>query len=593
MIDGNGYLNLPFAQTGGEYAFDGMTLTGKGLPAVRVTAEERENEVRLFLAGEGEMRGELRYPYPIQTQAGDLLVIPYCEGIAFRAEETDLPLAERLPATGSGLSMAFFGIIRGKTWLLCAIYTNLDAHVLFPKNGTWTPRICFLSEKGQFGYMREVRYLWGTCADEGDGITAMCRAYRKIAEEKGFRVPAATLREKAKRVPAVERLTGAANVWLWNSDAMEKLYAATAEYKVPTAEQNARRMAIAEDMKRSGMTRVLWSIFDENIDLPTLNAIKSLGYLTTTYDIYTDLIPHDIADLIPDTRRVRCTPRYDFWPAGVARAKDGTPVKAWQLKGKDGVFHDQHRMCDAAAVSCASREVPKHCEKYGLDGRFIDVTLCGVTECYSPDHPCTRRESMEHKRELFRVLRKNGLFRGTEVGCEDAAAEFEYNEGLMSPPVFRQPDAGRRMTHVYYGDEIHPRVRELNLNPAHRVPLWELVYHGYVQSYWYWGDSANSMPELMNVRDCFCLLYGLPQLFSVCETEWENMREAILRSYNATTPFAEKVGMCEMETFAYLDGTDVQKTTFSDGSAVIANFGEKPFIYEGKEIPTLSAVAVQ
>ena len=49
------------------------------------------------------------------------------------------------------------------------------------------------------------------------------------------------------------------------------------------------------------------------------------------------------------------------------------------------------------------------------------------------------------------------------------------------------------------------------LNPEIRVPLWGLVYHGCLQSYWYWGDSANHMPELMGLRDAFCTLYGLPQ----------------------------------------------------------------------------------
>ena len=164
---------------------------------------------------------------------------------------------------------------------------------------------------------------------------------------------------------------------------------------------------------------------------------------------------------------------------------------------------------------------------------------------------------------------------GTEVGCEDAAAGFDYDEGMLSPVLARQYDAGRRMTHIYEGDAIEPKIYEIMLNPKYRVPLWELVYHGCVQSYWYWGDSTNCMPELMRLRDKFCKLWGLPAIYSFRVSDWERLRPMITESYQRTTPSSRRLGSAEMTGFEWLDGEGlIQRTTFSDGTVITVDFSE-------------------
>ena len=354
---------------------------------------------------------------------------------------------------------------------------------------------------------------------------------------------------------------------------MDKLYSENAVYHIPTAAQNAERVRIAREMKSAGMDNVLWSIFDENVDRSTVDEIKKLGYLTTFYDIYTDVIPHEIEELIPDTRRERCKLRRSCYPDGIMRNADGSMQKAWQLKGKDGEFHYQNRICDAAALECASKVVPEHSREFGLEGRFLDVQCVSAGECYDERHPMTRRTSFDYKRGLFEMLHENGLVAGTEVGCEDAAAGFDYDEGMLSPVLARQYDAGRRMTHIYEGDAIEPKIHEIMLNPKYRVPLWELIYHGCVQSYWYWGDSTNCMPELIELRDKFCKLWGLPAIYSFRVSDWERLKPLIVESYNRTTPSSRKLGSAAMVKFEWLDDEGmIQRTTFSDGSVITVDF---------------------
>ncbi|UKI36383.1 MAG: hypothetical protein L6V93_21145 [Clostridiales bacterium] len=75
------------------------------------------------------------------------------------------------------------------------------------------------------------------------------------------------LDEKAKKVKKLKKFIGSANFWVWNDDADKLLYSESDVYSVPGAEQRAQRLKIAEDMKKNGINKVLWSIFNENIDI--------------------------------------------------------------------------------------------------------------------------------------------------------------------------------------------------------------------------------------------------------------------------------------------------------------------------------------
>ena len=547
---------------------------------------EPENMLTLRFTSDPDAElGELACPYQVEPRADDILLIPHCEGFALPADSDVAGFPERLYAAGGGgLSMAYYGILRGGSWLLVAIITNRDAQLSIERsNKLLAPRVIWLAQKGRGGYARELRLV---CGD--GGISELCAAYRLIAAEKGLIKP---FSERINENPLLGRLVGAANVWLWNDDAMDKLYAERAQNTFPTSAQIERRLDVARDMLASGMERLLWSLFDEHTDAYEVDKIKRLGYLTSYYDIYTDVIPHDIAHLIPPTRVDRCQPRYDLWPDGVAVSRDGSLQKAWQLKGTDGRFYYQNRICDACALDCAAREAPAHRERTHIDGRFIDVSWVTSNECWSDRHPLTRSDAIEYKRRMLQMLREHNMVVGTEIGCEDGADLFDYSEGMLSPPFCRQYDAGRRMCSLYYNDEIEPRIHSVMLNPKLRAPLWELCYHGCVQSYWYWGDSSCCMPELTRLRDIFCRLYGQPGLYSFRVSDWPRLKPYILASYRATVPAATAVGFAQMERFDVLDSERlIQRTRFSNGVEVVANFNQaSAFYYRGREIAPMSS----
>ena len=556
---------------------------------LRTVFDETGKYISLRLDSNGVVDGFIDYPAPFTVKRGDELIEAYGEGIRFKAEDS-LPFPEeRLLFGGCHNSMSFYSQASGEHWIMTAVIDNDCAYLMTDKNteGLYRTYIRWEGRKGVWGNTREIRYYLG----KGNAVVDCALQYRKVARAKGL---VRAFDEKAKGIKNIEKLVGSAIVWLWNNDAMHKLYSPDPEYIPATKEQYAERRRVATEMKTMGMKDILWAIFDENIDKPTVEHIQSLGYLTAYYDVYTDVIPAHYAEFLTGTRKKRCENRVKYWPDGIIINKDGTRFPAWDLKGWDGKMYPQERMCDQVAIDCANEHVDSHGIANGIDGVFVDVSMGCTLECYHKDHPQTRKEGIEIKNKMLKQMHEKGLFVGAENPHEDAVPYCEYSEGLLSLGAYRYPDAGRRMATVYGEEEIPETTKKYMLNPAYRIPLWELVYHDCMSAYWYWGDSTNSAPSLINERGLFELLYGLSPLYSFSVETWDIFKKEIAKSYLATVPSAKKLYGKRMTDFCYLtEDRLVQKTTFSNAVQIIANFSNEPYRYNGKKIPPKSAKVIE
>lgn len=552
-----------------------------------ISDDETGSFFELSIDSESEFDSEgICFPPAINAEQGMRVYDPICEGMAYNVEDK-IPIPKKKPFYGGAwCSMSFWGIKKNDgSWLMTVVDTPMDAVMMTEKNsrGLYETYVLWESEKGSWGYCRKLRFYLG----KNDEVTKMCCIYRKIAKRRGL---VKTLQEKAAQLPIRDCIAGSANVWLWNNDAMDKLYSENSVYSIPSKEMLEARRNVAKDMKENGMDRVLWSIFDENIDKETVEYVKSLGYFTTYYDVYTDVIPGDYASLIPETRRRRCAHRVPYWPEGIIVRKDGSLCPAWDLKGIDGKFYPQNRMCDTVVPDCAKKYVKEHGIENGIQGVFIDVSFCDTYECYSEKHPLTRREGMEEKQKLFEMLQGMGVFTGTENGTEFAVPCCDYTEGMMSPTFYRAYDSGRRMTHIYEEEQMGEKFNLYMLNPGYRVPMWEMVFHDCQTSYPYWGDSANSLPSKIKERDLFSILYGQPPLYSFKVADWHRIKADVLKSYSRTVPHARALRGVRMTAFKYLtEDMQVQQTVFENGTEVIVNFGETDFEYNGKNIASKEA----
>jgi hypothetical protein len=397
-----------------------------------------------------------------------------------------------------------------------------------------------------FGYPRRVRYIF---VAEG-GYVAICKRYRDYAKRNGFLV---TLLEKAKRKPAVKLLAGAPDVWGGNPQ-------------------------FAREAKSLGIDRMLingvWSAKE-------MEAIKALGYLNSRYDNYEDLY----------TCCPNHSPPYNIGTIEdcVLRA-DGNRQVGWVTWDKK---HTAHKRCSLLQLEVARKYITEQLKNHPHNAWFLDVTTAtDLIECYDTKHMHNRTEDREAKRRLAKFVGDElGLVLGGEHGRWWGVDIYDYWEGMMSHNPFFTWAAGH-LRPPEKREEIGERYLEWGLGHRRRVPLWELVFHDCVVSYWYWGDSTDFLhrvaPDLTDKKDAFNILYGTPPMFWVNRLgfTWSdlNLRKRLLQSYRIVCKLHEQIAFDEMLSHEWLTpDRDVQRTLFGRSGSkagmteVIVNFGEKPF----------------
>lgn len=572
LANGQSYTQEPSAypvenrrEEDGAIAYD--LRVGTLLVHGRITIQA-DQEFMLELSGEGALTEPLAYPPPWRPHSGDTAIIPYYEGLAIPVE--DATALKYFPDNGALTfhpQLGFFALLNDGLCLGTAMENADDALLSFSRNaeGLVVQRAVWQSVKGQFAYARRLRYLvHGT-------LSAAARRYRRLREEQGGFV--VTLKEKLRRTPEVAKLLGAADVWIWDDNNMNRLYARPESSEITP--RDSRR--VADEMLARGMSRILWNAFEGEAP-EDCRALKEKGFLVGKYDIYRDVLPKPLVDVAIPYRRDRSV-NTRHWPGIVRIDEKGNYVTAWQISGKDGTMYDQHAVCEICALRLTMENVPPDVERVGYTSRLIDVQAGSAPqECYAPLHPATRSDSLRYINAQNRFLADIGLVVGVEVGQEACVRDFHYSEGLMSIGYYRAEESGRRMCTQYYGSEIPRQFTEAMLNPAIRLPLWELIYHDCAVSYWYWGDSSNSAPELMPLRDLFDALYGQPPLYSLNMTQWDRLKEEIACSYHRATKVAALTATAAMSSFEWLTADRmVQRTVFANGVSVVVNFSQRPY----------------
>ncbi len=505
-------------------------------------------EFTVTLSAEGEMQASLTFPQPFQGVPGDYLVVPMNEGISYPVDDPTIPSMRLVAYGGHGICMAFWGLTDGAKGQMAILETPDDASIRIERLGqglviapSWE------SQRAQFGYVRRLRYVFFS---EG-GHVAMAKRYRAYAKQIGL---FKSLEEKRRFNPNVDRLLGAVNVWCWDKDAV----------------------AIVKELQAAGIQRILWSNRQDPAGLVAMNA---LGVLTSRYDIYQDVM--DPANF-PRLRSLHSDWITAAWPKDIIIDRQGQWLKGWGVETKDGAMLNCGVICDRRALDYARERVPADLATHPYLGRFIDTTTAAPWhECYDPTHPMTRTESKHWKMELLRYMSEdNRLATGSETGHDAAVSYLHFLEGMMSLGPYRVPDAGRRMQQTW--DEVPERVAKFQLGHYYRLPLFELVFHDCVVSYWYWGDYNNKLPALWDKRDLFNVLYGVPPMFMFNRQLWEKEKARFVQSYENTCPVVRQVATAEMTDHRFLTADrNVQQTRFENGIEVTVNFGATPCAVPG------------
>jgi hypothetical protein len=386
------------------------------------------------------------------------------------------------------------------------------------------------------------------------GYVALAKRYREFAREQGLIVP---FTEKLKKNPNIARLFGAPDVW---GDAS---------------------LAFAKAAKQAGVEKML---IHGTAPAEDMKAINAMGYLTSKYDIYQDVMP------IKDDSEIDS--RAEWVPDNVVLKADGTRMTAWLTWDKKQFM----KRCPTFWLRTAERVIPKDLASRPYLGRFIDVTTAeDLYECYDPKHALNNTEKRQKGVEQLGYVRSLGLVTGGEHGRWWAVPQLDYIEGMMSggstswPAGYLLRPKSKDQPFTNPDGRALPKWEEYEkwgIGHQYRVPLWELVFHDCIATTWYWGDSSDFLlvaaPEVTPRKDAFNILYGsMPMMWANKEGSWVNDREMFLRTCRNTSKVHEAVATAEMTSHEFVtQDRAVQRTRFSDGTEVVVNFGEQP--YEAK-----------
>ena len=398
----------------------------------------------------------------------------------------------------------------------------------YPAKGVWVrPR------KGRLSFFAKGGY-----------VTA-CKLYRELAQEQGL---VRTFAEKAKRKPNVRKLFGAVNWWGGSPE-------------------------FALEAKAVGMTH---GLLNGRPNPESMAQVVAQGWLMGEYDNYEDINDAEVIDRAKAPVKTHAVVKEDgeFMTAWVTRDKDMNPI------------HTYMKQCTGMMTESAKIVIPKVLETFPYNTRFLDVTTAtSLKECYSPLHPCDRKQDQANREALCAYVGDElGLVAGGEHGKYYDVRFLDYHEGMMGGACYSWPAGYLR--DIRSREEISERYLKYGINPSFRIPMFELVFHDCVVNYWYWGATNDYLhqfaPEITDRKTAMNVLYGTPPMMWVNGhgLRWSEPddRQLMIEIYQQTCKLHEVIADQEMISHEFLTADrQVQRSTFADGTVCTVNFGDSNY----------------
>lgn len=527
---------------------------------------------------------EFNYPGSFHTDNNEYyLLCTDGAGMLLPVDDTTYPLGNgRTYFCGGGLSMAWMGMTdkQFNSGYMAILETPFDAALRTTRqeNGLVTFAPVWLSSFDTFGYDRKITYHF---FHEG-GYIAQCKKYRDYIWKKN-RVT--TLKEKRKKLPAIDKMIGAPHIYVWDT---------------------GREVSFAHEMKTAGIDKAL-ILWDANhTPYPESgydDRLKELGYATGAYELFSDLHKRDTAYYEHDwkeARRYRRTAYPGMFHKLAARKKDGSTYS-----NSFGTY-----ACPATMRPQIEERVRREMKEYPHECYFLDVYQAnGLYECYHKDHPLTREQYAEAIIQNYKFIEDTfGQYMGGEWGADFVVPHSIFVHGMMTlQRTWFGSEINEQGTIYYYGNwKSNPRPSimlgtrtapdtylKFSINEATRVPLYELVYHDAVVTSWRWEDGNHHTPEIWWKKDLFNILYGSAPLWSIDRNRWQEYKQTFIQSYNKVCSWLQKIGYDEMLSHSFItsDGK-IQMSEFSSGNRVVVNFSDADYKYKGKIVKSRSFIVL-
>ncbi|MGI6085680.1 MAG: glycoside hydrolase [Acetivibrionales bacterium] len=528
--------------------------------SARLTLEGRRIRGELFSEKSSTLYEPVIFPGAITgAEENQHFAIPYAEGIYVPATQKS-DFGDFL-LWGHKATMPFVGMTDSKSGIMITSDSPADTAINFVKpkdSAVYCMQLMHFPEKEKLGYSR-VFYI---DLINNDGYNEMARIYRKHLE---INRPAdlLSLRQKGELNKNVDKLVGSVDMWLGPEDMKSR--------------------KIVDDLNLNGIKKVLlnfqygWKVYENEKRPEVIQYAVDNGMLPSRYDNFSDIFKPEVEGISPRYRT-------EGYEQRVIRDSRGNPQEGYTTYYNNNKI-TSYRINTQLAIKDAQDYILADLKENNYLGRFVDVAVsCSLYEDFSERHPMTRRQDLTLRQELLKKISYDcGMITGTEETAHWAIPLTHYSEGTLTiaQPLgagedWRKPTDNPGELYIKY-----------TVNPTVRIPLKSLVYHDCHISGWYTGDSISKVLEYWNTKNLITVLYGgMNLIFPRDYSFWEKHKENFLKSIKISGWVLEKTGYEKMQRHDFLtEDRLVQRTQFSGGIRIIANFSNKPYKYGLYEIP--------
>ena len=536
---------------------DDPVLAGPLVAHTLVAIDSTDDTVRFEIRIENDEEGEidsLAWPAAMAFDAErdcGTTVLPYMQGalIPARYDQAIINVGGGTIFERSAY-MPFFGQTRNGSGYLAIYDTPYDARydVRHDAGGDTRVQPLFVPSLGR---MREKRIL--LCIfSEGCDYNSFAKHYRRYVREKGQLV---TLAEKIARNPSVARLIGTPII----HEAIAVHISEQSDYFKPgdpahndhftpfRTRANQLRALKARGVEKAYLHLDGWGRHGYDNLHPDpfppheaagglagmrelADACHELGYIFGIHDQYRDYY-EDAPTFNPDNALTNADGSHPFcsvWYGG---------PHSW--------------LCQMLAPEYVRRNYAEF-RRLGIkiEGAYLDVfSVVFLDECFSQDHPMTRRECVEKRRECFEILTSQGIIPSSEetIDCIVPAIALCHHA-------------------PYYTDPLGSETADAYGIP---IPLFNLVYHDCIVIPWSswttrkggWGIPGRDLGFLHAVLNGGTVYIGL------------DADDAYLLQCREALALHRRVAQQEMVRHEFLGGGyRCQRATFADGTSVEVNF---------------------
>ncbi len=326
--------------------------------------------------------------------------------------------------------------------------------------------------------------------------------------------------------------------------------------------------------------------------------VEELGYLLGTYDSYHSVHRPDAHE---DNTWSTAQFGWEAWETlGVMRA-DGTYGSGFRGEGR--------HVNPTVAMPLVESRMEPILRDVPFSAWFIDCDAYGeFFDDYHPDHPANQMQDMEARLARMAWIRDtHDLVIGSEGGSAYAAPTIHYAHGIMTPYFgwgderLKDRDSEYYLGSYYPPDGPHnfmdqvplaPGYERFHYDPRFRLPLYQTVFHDSVVATHWWGYHSLKFTDQIVTTALTEMLYQVPPMYAMNLREFARHRDRMVAHSEFFSPLHRESALMPLTGFAWLtEDRLVQRTVFGDAIAVVSNFSEAPFDFEGNAIPPRSVLS--